>query len=285
MVKNYKKIFILTLIISLFCFINSCNIDLLGLIVSSDIEERFAEKDNMAFFNSRGWNTLTFDNEDNYSFIVLADTHIEDGQTWGFEDLEDVISAHNSTAGNTKIEFMVVLGDITQYGSEQDIDKFIEIADSFSVPCYPVIGNHDIYFFNWPVWRDKIGSTVYRIDSAKTSLYMLDSANSFFGREQLNWLERDIKNTKERVFVFTHSPLFVNGPADMQQITDIRERARIVSILQGKCDTMFMGHSHKYYYNIVGGVEYIAVEDFVGKKAYCIVTVKPTGITYDFKNL
>jgi len=285
MVKHYKKIFIFTLLLSLFFFTVSCNVDLLGLIVSSDIEERFAEKDNLAFLNTRSWNTLSFDNEENYSFIVLADTHIEDGKTWGFEDLEDVISANNSAAGNIKIEFMIVLGDITQYGSALDIDKFIEIADSFSVPCYPVIGNHDIYFFNWPVWKEKIGSTIYRIDSAKTSLYILDSANSFFGKKQLDWLERDIKNSKERVFVFTHSPLFVEGPADMQQITDIKERSRIVSILQNKCDIMFMGHSHKQYYNKAGGVEYIAVEDFVGKKAYCIVTVKPTGITYEFKNL
>jgi len=256
----------------------SCKQDLLGLFASNDLDERIKERDNLKFLEERGWTTLPLG--DSYSFIVVADTHIEGGNAFGLEKLEDVVKTPE-----LDIRFVVVLGDITQTGAEQDINKFIEIADKLGVPCYPVIGNHDFYFGNWHVWRDKIGSTNYKIDAGNTTLFMLDSANSFFGKDQLDWLEREIKTRKSRVFVFTHSPLFVTGPANMQQITDPKERARVVSILRDKCDIMFMGHSHRNYYNEAGNVEYITIEDYVAKKTYCIVTVTPGHIDIMLKKL
>jgi predicted phosphodiesterase len=278
MVKYLTKKILLVLLFCVFC-LGSCNLDFLGFFVSSDLDERLKERDNLKFLEERGWTNLTLEEE--YSFIVLADTHIEGGNAFGLENLVNVIK------GNPAIKFVVILGDITQYGAAQDIQKFIDIADSFGIPCYPVIGNHDVYFGNWKEWRNRIGSSSYQIKGNGTTLFMLDSANSFFGKDQLDWLEREIKklNANERVFVFTHSPLFVEGPVSMQQITDIRERARIVSILRDRCDIMFMGHSHKRVINKTGNVQYISIEDFVGKKVYCLVSVSPSGIVYSFEKL
>ena len=272
MVKNILNSFMLTLI---FCVFSGCNVDLLGLFVSSDLDERLKDKDNLKLINDKGWTELSLGDE--YSFIVVSDTHIEDGNAKGFDRLAGVIQADPS------IKFIIVLGDITQYGSAKDIDTFLKAADSFGIPYYPVIGNHDVYFGNWSVWREKIGSTSYRINGGNTTLFILDSANSFFGKEQLNWLEREMQTANNRVFVFTHSPLFVKGPVDMQQITDTKERARIVSILRNKCDIMFMGHLHKRIITETGNVRYISIEDFVDAKAYCVVTVSAGGVDYKFE--
>jgi len=283
---NRRSVFLFLSIFFLFSvlgFAVSCNNDLLGLFASNDLDERLKERNNTRFLNARGWLSPSLGNE--YSFIVVADTHIEDGNAFGLEKLTSVITANNVRIENTPIKFVVVLGDITQHGAAKDVDKFIEIADQLTVPCYPVIGNHDFYFGTWPVWRDRIGSTNYRINADTATLFILDSANSFFGKDQLDWLEREIRTATGRVFVFTHSPLFVTGPANMQQVTDTKERARIVSILRNKCDIMFMGHSHKHYYNETGNVKYVTIEDFVKNKTYCVVTVKPDGITYSFKKL
>jgi 3',5'-cyclic AMP phosphodiesterase CpdA len=78
---------------------------------------------------------------DDYSFIVATDIHIQNGETYGFEGLKSVI---DDPANN--IKFLVVLGDITQNGSRSDLKLFIDIVvNQFGVPCYPVIGNHDLY--------------------------------------------------------------------------------------------------------------------------------------------
>ncbi|MDR1837784.1 MAG: metallophosphoesterase [Treponema sp.] len=253
-----------------------CNVDLSGLFVSTDLDERLKERGNFRFLNP---DDLAPSFGDDYSFIVVGDTHIEDGDAHGFERLRGVIE------GNKNIKFIVHLGDITQYGAGSDLDKFIEIADSFAVPCYPVIGNHDIYFGNWPEWRRRIGSTNYTIKWDGTTLFILDSANSFFGKEQLDRLEREISGELGRVFVFTHANLFVQGPASIQQITDTKERARIVSILRDRCESVFMGHLHHPIENIAGNVRYVNIDDFKGTGTYCIVMVSGGEVYYEFKKL
>jgi predicted phosphodiesterase len=209
---------------------------------------------------------------------VLADTHIEDGNAFGLEKIKDVIQGNN-------VKFVVIAGDITQNGSRKDVQKFINIARSFDVPCYPVIGNHDVYFSNWSVWKKFIGSTCYRVNGENATLFILDSADGYFGKEQLDWLQSGLKKTARRVFVFTHANLFAESPADIQQLTDTNERARIISLLSGHCDAMFTGHLHKRIVKKAGDVEYISVEDFKEKQKYCLVSVKPSGVSYTFKKL
>jgi predicted phosphodiesterase len=276
MVKHSVKITLYILLLNLFC-LTGCD-DFLDFLTSTDIDKRLAEKDNFKYLGPRGWTTLSLKNENDYSFIVFTDTHIEDGNAFGLEKIADVI--HN----NSQIEFAVILGDISDYGAEQDIKKFIEISDLFNVPCYPVIGNHDILFNNWKNWKNLIGSTNYHITGNGINLFILDSANSFFGKQQLDWLEKKIKRAKGNTFVFTHCNFFVNG-INIQQSSDTNERARIISILKNKCNIVFSGHAHERYINSAGNVKYISIEDYKNKKAYCIVTVKNSVVTYKLEKL
>ena len=271
MVKRKTKIFIIFLCI---CFLNSCNVDLLGFFGSSDLDKRLKEKDNFRFLRPED-RTLSFGEE--YSFIVLTDTHIEKGNAFGLKRLKDAI--------DSEVKFAIICGDITQNGQRKDVEKFREIAGALGVPCYPVIGNHDIYSGNWSNWKELIGSTRYRINGGSATLFILDSANCYFGDDQLNWLERELKNTKGRVFVFSHANLFMKNPLELQQFTDTRERARFISILKGRCDIMFMGHAHRRDVTEVGGVKFITVEDFHNNSVYCRISVKKTGITREFKKL
>jgi predicted phosphodiesterase len=255
-------------------FLVSCNVDVFGMIASSDLAERWQARNTFKLLTPAD-RSLSLG--DNYSFIVLSDTHIENGDAHGLEKLKNAI--------DSGVAFVVVNGDITQGGHRKDLEKFIDIAKSLGVPCYPVAGNHDIYFGNWPVWKELIGSTAYRIDGGGTTLFMLDSANAYFGADQLDWLEQGIKKAKGRVFVFSHVNLFVKSPADEQQFTDIRERARVTSLLTGRCDAMFTGHVHKRIIEEAGGVRYITTEDFRSSSAYCRVSVSKDGVRWEFKTL
>ncbi len=252
----------------------ACNVDLVGLIASGELDVRL-ESSNVFTFLTDSDRNHSLGGE--YSFIVLSDTHIEDGNAHGLEGLKDAIKPDD--------KFVVITGDITQNGRRRDIEKFIEIARTLGIPCYPVVGNHDIYFNNWPIWRDFIGSTRYRIDHDTTSLFVLDSANASFGSAQLDWLRDELRSAKSHVFVFTHTNLFVETPVDIQQIADTRERARILSILRDRADAMFMGHVHQRIIRKAGGVEYITIEDFRENSTYCRVHVSDRGISWEFEKL
>jgi len=265
------------LVLSIFSLIG-CNNDISGLFGSTDLDKRLQTRNTFNFLNSVD---MDISLEDTYSFIVLNDTHINDGDTNGLEKLKDVI--------DNDVKFIVFNGDITQSGERQDLEAFIRLARSLDIPCYPVVGNHDIYFNNWPVWKDLIGSTCYRINGGGATLLMLDSANAYFGAEQLDWLENELNKATDqadgRVFIFSHVNLFAKSPADFQQFTDTRERARITSLLKGRCDAMFMGHVHQRIIKELGGVHYISIEDYRDNDVYCRVWVSEDNVRWEFKKL
>ena len=278
MVANLRKYFLLFLAGSIFS-LNGCNNDLFGLFGSNDLNVRWRARDTFKFLTPDERNIPGAGWGDEYSFIVLSDTHIDDGNTFGLDKLKSVIDS------NSDVKFVVINGDVTQNGKRKDIEAFKKVARSWGVPCYPVAGNHDIYFGNWPEWEDLIGSTCYRVNGVSATLLIMDSANAYFGAKQLDWLEDELKKAKGRVFVFTHANLFVESPVTLQQFTDVRERARITSLLKGRCDAMFTGHVHERIVKEAGGVKYITTEDFRSQDVYCQVWISQKGIRWEFKKL
>jgi putative phosphoesterase len=277
--KSMLKIFSPVLFLSIISLLTGCNlsVDLLGLFGSNDLEKRLQEKDNFKYLKDDERN-LTFPAE--FSFIVLTDTHVENGDTRDLEKISAKITEHDA-------KFVAILGDITQSGEEEDVKNVTEFIRALPVPCYPVIGNHDIYFGNWPIWKKYIGSTRYRINGGSVTLFILDSANAFIGKEQIDWLEKELKTAQGRVFILTHSDFFVQVKIKIQQLYDPAERARIMSILRdsGKCDVVLTGHSHERVIKKFGGIEYISIEDYKDTRIYCLVKVTNEGVSYEFKKM
>jgi predicted phosphodiesterase len=269
MVKKALIIFISCL------FFYGCN--MFDFFSTPSLDERLGEKDNFKFLTAVDRNP-SFGSA--YSFIVISDIHIDEGDTRGAEKIKGVID------GNPAIKFIVFLGDLTNNGARQDMEAFLAIANSISVPVYPVIGNHDLFEgSNWAVWKEKIGSTRYRINGDTATLFVLDSANSYVGKEQMDWLERELQSAIGRVFVFTHENFFATEPFSVENTMQTNERARMVNILNNRCDMMFMGHIHKRAVNSAGSVTYISVDCFRDTKNYLMVNVSPIDINFEFRKL
>jgi len=279
MVKKTCNIAIFIILLLVILTIPSCLI-LYPFQDISDIDERMEQMNNLTLVNT--FPPLDTGNGD-YSFVVMSDVHIGDNNTNGLERLPQLIET------NPEIKFAVLTGDLTSNGKHGDFQKYIEIAKELAdigVPFYPVLGNHDLVGDGWGFWKDNIGSTIYRIDDANATLIFLDSANLYFGKEQLDWLENELnRETKRAVFVFNHVPLFASGPAPWVTISDLTERARAVSIFKNKCNIVFAGHAHSRNIYNVGNVEYITLDEFESTHKYCIVTVRGSAISYSWGTL
>ena len=72
-------------------------------------------------------------------FAYMADTHIAEGSS-SIADLEACIKDINS---NPEIQFSILAGDITEFGSDKEIKLAKSIIDKFEKPYYILAGNHD----------------------------------------------------------------------------------------------------------------------------------------------
>ncbi|EKD32431.1 MAG: hypothetical protein ACD_77C00103G0042 [uncultured bacterium] len=72
-------------------------------------------------------------------FAFLTDLHISDVSA-NAEDLEKCISDINS---HPYIQFAIFGGDITEFGSDEEINKAYSIISKLKIPWYIVAGNHD----------------------------------------------------------------------------------------------------------------------------------------------
>jgi hypothetical protein len=280
-------------ILSFLC-LASCDVDLFGLFGSDDSSEREKYWDKFVYVQERGQTTpLVFDNA--YSFIVLTDTHVFDAGADADEKLSRLGACINNQsqyipAGCTLDDkFIVITGDITQTGGRASLEKVLRICDSFDIPFYPVIGNHDVWFGNFSVWRDLIGSTVYRINASNTMLLMIDSANATFGAKQLSWLQNQLNSKRTgqvNCFIFMHSNFFNGAFEDnVSQFMDFREIARALSIIDGKAGIVFSGHSHDRLLNSTAATIYQNIEDFNSNGVFVRVFVKNGEVSYHFDKI
>ncbi|WP_299703248.1 PQQ-binding-like beta-propeller repeat protein [uncultured Pontibacter sp.] len=76
-----------------------------------------------------------------FQFAFVSDTHISNPTAQ--EDLERTIADINA---NPNLEFVVVTGDITEFGSDEELKQAKQIFDTLKKPWYIVPGNHDS---NW----------------------------------------------------------------------------------------------------------------------------------------
>ena len=71
-------------------------------------------------------------------FALVTDTHV--GSTWGAEDLQKTVADINSRAD---LEFVLLAGDITEFGADAELLEAREILSRLEKPWYIVPGNHD----------------------------------------------------------------------------------------------------------------------------------------------
>ncbi|MBF8963626.1 PQQ-binding-like beta-propeller repeat protein [Pontibacter sp. FD36] len=86
-----------------------------------------------------------------FQFAFVSDTHI--GNPTAQEDLERTIADINA---NPNLEFVVITGDITEFGSDEELKLAKKLFDTLQKPWYIVPGNHDT---NW----SESGSNSFRV--------------------------------------------------------------------------------------------------------------------------
>lgn len=233
--------------------------------------------------------------DDDYSFLVGADSHVTD-DTGRMDEMFDIaiehgdgFVAHLGDIADTKPEYYINLSKSLERAKRKymekeytydvstdtytDEDGNIVDYDDEKFPFFPVVGNHDITHNGWALWSNIFHSSFYEFNvylnseqSVCDHYIFLDSASGTLGKHQIELIEQGILDVGENVkvrhtFVFTHTNLF--RPSSVQFASTFPREEQYFLLNQFKewnATIVFCGHVHKWDDREVGGVRYLTLE-------------------------
>ncbi len=233
--------------------------------------------------------------DDDYSFLVGADSHVTD-DTGRMDEMFDIaiehgdgFVAHLGDIADTKPEYYINLSKSLERAKRKymekeytydvstdtytDEDGNIVDYDEEKFPFFPVVGNHDITHNGWALWSNIFHSSFYEFNvylnseqSVCDHYIFLDSASGTLGKRQIELIEQGILDVGENVkvrhtFVFTHTNIF--RPSSVQFASTFPREEQYFLLNQFKewnATIVFCGHVHKWDDREVGGVRYLTLE-------------------------
>lgn len=156
------------------------------------------------------------------------------------------------------VAFLANTGDLVNYGNAVQFQHFAELMNGFSLPFFPVAGNHDAAGGLLDEYLVYSGAPAvhYSFDYGLGHFVMVDSHHGVLQNQELDWLEADLAASDQPLkFVFLHHPPFDPDGTDYillagnLQFMTLMEKYNVSHV--------FCGHIHAYVEGIRNGVQYI----------------------------
>lgn len=179
-----------------------------------------------------------------FTFVLIGDPQ---GQYETFRTLLSQCAELNP-------RFVIVLGDLTPRGGQEDYDAYASIVRASSLPILSVIGNHDIPTGGRARYEALFGKGDRFFDFANCRFILLDNADQKLAPEQVEWLDGALA-TKNRKFIAMHCPPFLGNWWYDSFMGGTRRFLELVSARGVK--RVFMGHLHMVDSLFYEGVDYL----------------------------
>jgi outer membrane protein assembly factor BamB/predicted MPP superfamily phosphohydrolase len=213
-------------------------------------------------------------------YVHLSDTHVGSGT--GADDLRRTVKDINE---NPDIQFVIITGDITEFGADEEIKLAKQILDSLNKPWHIIPGNHDSN------WSESGSNTFKRIFGSETFAF---NAGGFLfvgthsgpnmrmspgqiPRENIVWLDSVLKATDDATPI-----IFANHYPQDSGLNNWFEA--IDRLKQKNIQLIMCGHGHSNHVLKFDGIPGIMGRSNLRAKkeigGYNIVTIKNNTVTY-----
>lgn len=172
----------------------------------------------------------------------LTDTHVGAGS--GADDLREAVREINISPG---IDFVIISGDITEIGSNAELQLAKVILDSLKVPYYIIPGNHDTKWSEsgctkfaalWGCDKFQFDFRGYRFIGLHQGPLMR-MGDGHFAPEDLRWLDSVLSNLPDQnqpLIFITHYPI----DASVANWYEFLDRAKAYNT-----QVILFGHGHR----------------------------------------
>jgi len=203
------------------------------------------------------------------SFVQISDSHIGFNKPANPDVTATLqVALDRVKALATQPEFVIHTGDITQLSKPEQFDTAEKMIGGSGKDVFYVPGEHDVIDDNGKGYLDRFGKSTqgagwYSFD--KKGVHFVGLVNvvnlkagglGMLGNEQLEWLERDVKNLSHStpIVVFAHIPLWAVypdwgwGTGDSAQALAYLKKFGSVTVLNG--------HIHQIMRKVEGNVTF-----------------------------
>lgn len=190
---------------------------------------------------------------------ILGDLHYHEAD----EAVNSWVTARNAFYNKMLHHFLsaeadlhISLGDLTNFGTEREINEVYEIIERYDASFFHVLGNHDTYSQTKKDLLTLTGQARYQaLTTDKAILVFLDTTREmdltnwggWMDEEQLNWFENVIVSSGTKpMLVFAHHPIHLTttgSERDKGSIDPSIDMWRVLSKKQGTA-VYFNGHTH-----------------------------------------
>ena len=207
-----------------------------------------------------------------FTFVQMCDTQL------GMGGYKQDIQAFKQAVKQINVlnpDFVIICGDLVDIPNDSSFSDFIKIKESFDIPCYCAVGNHDIG--NIPndttlsYYRNTIGKDYYEFEHKGYSFIVTNSQlwKEDVGNESEkhdNWFKETITaqgDKKNPVIVIGHYPLYIKSPIEEEEYFNLPpvKRAEILELFtQNDVLAYLSGHKHELLINNYENIQLVSGE-------------------------
>lgn len=234
-------------------------------------------------------------------FLAFTDLHYTDDDShevrYRPKSLEKVKKAIKEHSDNC--DFIVDFGDTADSveGAKKQTVLWQEVAQAMKnsgKDYYALIGNHDTStdknewakIMNMPSRFYSFFCDGYKIvvldpnNNDEKSPYPEEEikwAECYIDDEQMEWLENELKNSRQNIIIFSHEMLIMSD-IDNDDDHVIRNRHKLIELIEksGKVKAVFCGHYHDGDFSERNGIHYITFRAICTRDDEChaVVTIE-----------
>lgn len=217
-----------------------------------------------------------------FRFAFLSDTHISTADANPVEDLRRTIRDINKM---NDIDFVVITGDITELGTNEELPRAKQLFDSLRVTYYIIPGNHDV---GWSEsggmsFISTFGSDRFAFDHKGIRFIGCSSgpyvrmSDGHIPRDAMTWMENILDTTSPTmpVIFLNHYPMD-NQMDNWYEVIDMYKKKNTILFLCGH------GHANKIlnFEDIPGIMGRSNLRARMDEGGYNLVDVKPDSILF-----
>jgi 3',5'-cyclic AMP phosphodiesterase CpdA len=196
------------------------------------------------------------------TFALLADLHVNPNSE-NDSALHQIVDELNKAV----FDFVVVCGDITNTGSDAELEAVFNSLSRLNKPYYVIPGNHETNWsgsaglqFNYLFGNDRFlfRKNGFLVVGTNTGPFMR-MGDGLVKKEDVLWLSRELEKANgnmEPLIVFSHYPL-AEGLSNWGSVTGILKK--------NNCILSFCGHGHR-----ISLLNFDGITGIMGRLCFCI---------------